>query len=59
MKKDQITLEDYKGLFLKEILKFASASFDLSICPNKDKEDRFFRKLTTTKNFEYIGVLKN
>ena len=47
MKKDQLTFEDYEGLFLNEKLKFASTNFDLSTYPNKDKEHRFFRKLAT------------
>ena len=47
MKKDQITFKDYKGLFLNEKLKFASANWDISTYPNKDKETCFFRKLTT------------
>ena len=49
MKKNQLTFEDYEELFLNKKLKFAIANFDLSIYPNRDKEDCFFRKLTTTK----------
>ena len=59
MKKYQITFEDYEALLLNEKLKFASANFDLSIYPNKDKEDGFFKKLTTKKIFEYISVVKD
>ena len=47
MKKDQVMFEDYERLFSNEKLKFASANFDLSIYPNKNKKDHFFRKLTT------------
>ena len=47
IKKDQVMFEDYDRLFLNEKLKFASTNFDLSIYPNKNKKDHFFRKLTT------------
>ena len=57
MKKDQLTFEDYEGLFLNEKLKFASTNFDLLTYPNKDKEHGFFRKLAT-KMFYYIDVVK-
>ena len=43
----QVMFEDYDRLFLNEKLKFASTNFDLSIYPNKNKKDHFFRKLTT------------
>ena len=49
LKKDQITFEDYQGLFLSKKIKLSSNNFELSIYLYKEKENSFFKTLTAKK----------
>ena len=57
MKKYQM-FDDYEGLFLNKKLKLSSNNFELSIYLHEEKENSFFRKLTS-KNFEHFGYIKD
>ena len=50
--------DDYEGLFLNKKLKLSSNNFELSIYLHEEKENRFFRKLTS-KIFEHFGYIKD
>ena len=41
MKKDLVTFEDEKGLFLSKKLKLSSNNFELSIYRHEEKENSF------------------
>ena len=59
LKKDQITFEDYKGIFLSKKLKLSSNNFELSIYLHKKKENSFLRHYLPKRQFEYIAQVKN
>ena len=50
--------DDYEGLFLNKKLKLSSNNFELSIYLHEEKENSFFRKLTS-KIFEHFGYIKD
>ena len=54
IKKDQITFENYEGLFLNEKLNLLAPTLTFRFIQIKTKKIAFFRKLTTKKNLNTL-----